>query len=206
MIAIYLLSSLMGYLLGSFPTGYIVGRLMGGVDVRTIGSGRTGGTNVYRAAGKSAGLLTVVGDIGKGALAVVLARLLWEGDPAAAALAGLFSILGHNYSIFLGFKGGAGTMTAMGALFALHPVLLLLVSPIPLLFTYVTRMSSVGSLLASALVLLLGSILIWQSYFPLASLIYFAGFFVLSWYSLLPNLERLHAGTERRIGDSTAST
>lgn len=201
----YLSAILIGYLLGSFPTGYFAGRYIGNVDVRTIGSGRTGGTNVLRSAGTKAALVTIAGDIGKGALAVILTRLLWAGQPdlleMAAALAAIFSVIGHNYSIFLRFKGGAGTMTAAGALLALHPLLLLLSLIVPLTFTYITRMSSIGSLLGSAIALLLGGVLIWQGAIPWESILFLFPFFLLSWYSHRPNIARLQAGTERRIGD-----
>ena len=196
-----LLAALLGYLFGSFPTGYLAGRVLGGVDVRTMGSGRTGGTNVYRSAGRNAAIITIVGDVLKGILPVLIARALWPDDALAQALAALFSVVGHNYSLFLGFKGGAGTMTAGGAMLALSPALLLLAAPIPLLFTYVTRMSSIGSLLVSALALLLTGVLAWQGYFPAAYLAFALPFFLLSWYSHRPNLGRLRAGTERRIGE-----
>ena len=96
----------LGYLLGSFPTGYLVAWLWKGVDPRQHGSGRTGGTNILRAAGKEAALLTVIGDLLKGALAVLVARTL-VGTDSAVVMAGLAAVLGHNRSIFLRFRGGA---------------------------------------------------------------------------------------------------
>lgn len=203
---IYLLTIIMAYLFGSFPTGYIAGRLLGHVDVRKMGSGRTGGTNVLRSAGKPAAVITILGDIAKGALAVILARWLWSASPqgvidVAAALAAIFAVIGHNYSIFLKFKGGAGTMTAGGALLALHPWLLVVASIIPILMTYITMMTSVGSLLGSAVGLLVGAVLIWAGEIPAASLLFFLPFFLLSWYSHRPNIARLRAGNERRIGE-----
>ncbi|MBA3531259.1 MAG: glycerol-3-phosphate 1-O-acyltransferase PlsY [Ardenticatenales bacterium] len=197
----YFLAALLGYFFGAFPTGYIAGRMIGHVDVREMGSGRTGGTNVLRSAGRNAAIVTIVGDIAKGALAVIVARLIWDGDPMAAALAAIFSVIGHNYSVFLKFKGGAGTMTAAGALLALHPVVLVLAALIPLIMTYITMMTSIGSLLGSAIGLLLGVVLAWNGDIPWESLIFFVPFFLLSWYSHRPNLARLRAGNERRIGD-----
>jgi acyl phosphate:glycerol-3-phosphate acyltransferase len=201
----YGLAILLGYLLGSFPTGFIAGRVFGNVDVRTVGSGRTGGTNVLRSAGRTAAIVTIVGDILKGVLAVVLARAIWGEDARVAemtaALAAFFVVYGHNYSIFLKFKGGAGTMTGAGALLALHPFLVPLAGIIPLVMTYITRMSSIGSMLGSAIALLLGAVLAWYDVIPDASLFFFAPFFLLSWYAHRPNIQRLIAGTERRIGD-----
>ncbi len=200
----YLLAALLGYLLGSFPTGYLAARRMAGVDVRTVGSGRTGSTNVLRAAGPRATAVTAFGDAFKGALAVLLARLLWEGDPTATALAALFAFLGHNYSIFLRFKGGAGTMTGAGILLALSPVAFAFAAPIPIAFLFITRMSSIASLLGSSIALLVALLLVWQRYLPVAFLLFFVPFFLLSWHSHRPNIERLRAGTERRIGDKVA--
>ncbi len=154
-----------------------------------------------RAVGPRAAALTIAGDIAKGAIPVVLARLWWPDAPAAVALAAIFSVIGHNYSLFLGFKGGAGTMTATGALLGLDPLLLLLSAIIPLVFTYITRMSSVGSLLGSAVALLLAIVLVWQAYLPVAYLLFFVPFFLLSWISHRPNIARLQAGTERRLGE-----
>jgi glycerol-3-phosphate acyltransferase PlsY len=168
----YFLATLLGYFFGAFPTGYIAGRMIGHVDVREMGSGRTGGTNVLRSAGRTAAIITIVGDIAKGTLAVIAARLIWGGDPMAA-----------------------------GALLALHPVVFAIASVIPLLFTYITLMTSIGSLLGSAIGLLLGLVLSWTGHVPVESLIFFVPFFVLSWYSHRPNLARLRAGNERRIGE-----
>jgi glycerol-3-phosphate acyltransferase PlsY len=114
------------YLLGSTPVGYLVGQAWG-VDVLKRGSGRTGGTNVLRSAGITAALLTGALDVGKGALAVWMAGWLVPGSsgPVAQVLAGAAVILGHNYSIFLRFRGGAGVGTSLGALSALYwPALL----------------------------------------------------------------------------------
>ena len=118
-----------------------------------------------------------------------------------AALAAIFSVIGHNYSVFLNFKGGAGTMTAAGALIALHPLVFVLAAVIPLTMTYITLMPSIGSLLGSAIGLLLGIVLVGANQIPAASLLFFGPFFLLSWYSHRPNSARLRAGNERRIGE-----
>jgi glycerol-3-phosphate acyltransferase PlsY len=199
-----ILALLFGYLVGSFPTGYLAARFLGGVDVRTVGSGRTGGTNVLRSAGRTAAIITIVGDTIKGIVAVYLARVIWAAEPDIALIASLTAlgiVLGHNYSIFLGFKGGAGTMTGGGALMALDPAILLASAIIPIIFAYITRMSSIGSLLFSGIGFLIGLILVYYNAIPTAYLIYLGGFCLISWYAHRPNIERLRAGTERRIGD-----
>ena len=103
---LYAATTAVGYLLGAMPIGYLIGKARG-VNVLQHGSGRTGGTNVMRAAGLWAAVLTVLGDGVKGLLAVGIAMLL-VGTPAAKVLSGLAAIIGHNWSVFLGWRGGAG--------------------------------------------------------------------------------------------------
>ncbi len=113
-------ATLLGYLLGSFPTGVIVGRLLTGRDPRQHGSGHTGGLNLYRLGGVVPLLLTGAGDVGKGALAVWLAEKSWQA-PWAVPLAGGAAVAGHCWSVWLGFRGGMGVGTSGGALLLLHP-------------------------------------------------------------------------------------
>src|SRR4030042_5610079 len=138
--------TVIGYLLGSFPTGYLLARLKG-VDPRQAGSGRTGGTNILRTAGKVPALLTVVGDLLKGALAVWIARAL-AGSDAAAVLAGLAAVLGHNHSIFLGLRGGAGSMTNVGVVLALAPQVVPLIAVAGIGVAIIWRTASLASIAA----------------------------------------------------------
>jgi glycerol-3-phosphate acyltransferase PlsY len=196
----HVLALLLGYLLGSLPVGYIVG-LLHGVDVRQHGSGRTGGTNVWRATGQVwPPLLTVLGDIGKGMLAVSLGRLL-GGSELAAALAGAAAVMGHNWSLFLGFKGGAGGITAGACLIMLNARAGACAVPIALLLLYLSRHASVGTLAIG-----LGGLLaltVWRlvspERVPPAHLLY--GLVAASCvvWALRPNIKRLLRGTERRI-------
>ena len=112
-----LLAGLWGYLLGAIPTGVIVARVMAGADVREKGSRHTGGTNVARVAGWRGGALTVVCDILLGAAAVGGATLLWD-NPWAATVAGVMAIIGHDWSVFIGFEGGIGLSDLAGATLA----------------------------------------------------------------------------------------
>jgi len=114
------LATLLGYLLGSFPTGVVVGRAFTGRDPRLHGSGHTGGLNVYRLGGLAPLLLTGVGDIAKGALAVWLAGQEWDA-PWAAPLAGGAAVAGHCWSVWLGFRGGMGIGASGGAMALVHP-------------------------------------------------------------------------------------
>jgi|Deesub1362A_J573_1020465.scaffolds.fasta_scaffold02642_3 glycerol-3-phosphate acyltransferase PlsY len=120
-----LLGALMGYLLGSFPTGYVLVKLLKGEDLRKRGSGHIGGLNVTRQAGLPAGAFTALVDAGKAYAAVALAGF-WLGDPWAQAAAGIAAVSGHNWSIFLGFSGGVGVAALAGASLAYTPALALL--------------------------------------------------------------------------------
>ena len=189
----------LAYLMGSFPGGYLFGKLWG-VDVLKFASGRTGGTNVLRAAGAAAGFLTGALDVGKGFLAVWLAGQI-TGSPLAASLAGGAVVLGHCYSVFLRFHGGGGVATSLGALGAICfplgvALLVLLVVVIAL-----SRMASVGSLTVATLMPISLLILGLAGTLPLIYTLYG----VLAWmvivYSHLPNIRRLIAGTERRLGE-----
>lgn len=194
-----LLAAVVGaYLLGSFPVGYLLGRLWG-VNVMERGSGRTGGANVFRAAGVVPALLTGAMDIGKGALAVWLAGPL-TGHPAGQVLAGAAVVLGHNYSIFLGFRGGAGVATSLGALGAIYLPAAIGLALLLLLVIAVTRFASIGSLTVTTLMPVILLILALKGVRPPV----FLGYGVLVWVIIviahLPNIRRLIAGTERRLG------
>jgi glycerol-3-phosphate acyltransferase PlsY len=193
-----LLSILLGYLFGSIPTGVWICRLYG-VDVRQVGSGKTGGSNVARAAGRTAATLTIIIDIAKGIVPVLLARWLFPGEPMAVALAGLFSMVGHNASMWIGFKGGAGTMTATGALGALSFPLLIATAPVPLLMTYITRTTSIGSLTAASVLATMSFVFVWLKAMPAGYLVFPIGVTALSWYAHRGNIQRLMTGTERRF-------
>jgi len=194
-----IVSILIGYLIGSLPIGYLLGRTKG-IDVRTIGSGRTGGTNVYRALGARLGLLTGVLDFAKGAVSVLLIRSVF-GDEAAAALAGAAAVAGHNWSIFLGFKGGAGGSTAAGALLALNPLAGAIVVPLFVVILFVGRIASVATLWvgAGSVVAILLLHVINPVATPLSQLLFAVPAMVLIAISLRPNIERLLNGTERRV-------
>ena len=190
------------YVLGSLPMGYLLCRLWG-VNVLERGSGRTGGTNVFRAVGILPALITGALDMGKGALAVWLAgQVVPEAYQATTqVLAGVAVILGHNYSIFLGFRGGAGVGTSLGALCVIYwPAALALLILLFLLIA-VTRYASVGSLVVITLMPITLLALAVMGTLPLI----YIGYGLLAWaiiiYSHRPNIRRLIQGTERRIGE-----
>lgn len=190
----------LAYFLGSIPFGVLVGRLWG-VDVLHSGSGRTGGTNVFRSAGLLPALLTGALDVGKGTLAVWLAGSL-TAAPLAEVVAGAAVILGHDYSIFLRFRGGAGVGTSLGALAAIYlpaaAVLVLLL----LVIIAATRYASVGSLVVTTLMPIVLLALAWYGVVAMV----FVGYGLLAWIIIVnahrANIRRLLAGTERRLGGS----
>lgn len=194
-------AALLGYLLGSIPVGYLVGKAWR-VDVRTVGSGRMGGTNVLRATNsKLAAAITIVGDAVKGVVAVWLARWLFPGNELAAVLAGAGAVYGHIWSVFLGFHGGAGGVTAALAQIALNPWVGV---PSLLLGIYVmglSRYASLGTMTVGVAGLVL-SVLMWMVRPDLAPPVYifFAALACLAMaITLQPNFRRLRRGEERRI-------
>ena len=190
---------LLAYLLGSFPAGYLVGKLSG-VNVLRVASGRTGGTNVLRAAGALAGLLTGLLDTGKGLLAVWLAGQI-TGSPLAASLAGGAVVLGHCYSIFLGFRGGGGVATSLGATGAICLPLGFAMFILLIVVIAISRMASVGSLTVTTLLPIILLILGLTGTLPLIYLLYGVLVWMVIVYSHRPNIRRLIAGTERRLGE-----
>jgi glycerol-3-phosphate acyltransferase PlsY len=195
----YLAAIVIGYLLGSFPSGYVVGRLKS-IDVRQWGSGRIGGANVLRSVGPWAALLAVMGDVAKGIVAVFVARAL-VGSPSAEALAGLAAILGHDFSIFLKFSGGRGVATTLGALGALYVPAPILLAVMGLSVIAVSRYSSLGSLTIATLMPFVMLYLVLFADKPVWYLIYglAAGALIVVLHK--GNIQRLLAGTERKIGE-----
>jgi len=142
---------LLGYLVGSIPVGLWLGFLIGGVDVRTIGSGRTGATNVQRSLGTGAGLAVLVLDFLKG-MVPVLAVGLVTGNQYLAGLAGIAAVVGHIWPVFAGFRGGRGVATAGGALAPLVPFALVITLVVLVSVVALTRFVSLGSITAATLV------------------------------------------------------
>ena len=138
------------YLLGSIPFGLLLGRLFGAADVRKVGSGNIGATNVARVAGRTAGLLTLLLDAGKGALAVLLAVRLAGGSAFWMMTAGLCALLGHCFPIWLGFRGGKGVATAAGVFLVLCPPAFLGATILFILVVAYWRFVSLGSISAAA--------------------------------------------------------
>ncbi|GAB4478372.1 MAG: glycerol-3-phosphate 1-O-acyltransferase PlsY [Anaerolineae bacterium] len=194
------LAFVLAYLVGAIPMGLLVVKALTGEDVRQYGSGRTGGTNAMRAGGVKAGVLTGLGDLLKGVLAVNIGRLLFPGDPVAEAVCAVAAVVGHNWSIYIGFKGGAGTGANVGAAVALWPLTAAIMIPFVPLVLYLTGYASVTSTLASLLlvaIFILRAALAGQ---PIAYVVYAVITALLVAIALIPNYKRLLAGTERVVG------
>jgi acyl phosphate:glycerol-3-phosphate acyltransferase len=188
--------AVVGYLIGSIPFGIVVTRAMGLGDIRKIGSGNIGATNVLRTGNRLAAALTLVLDAGKGAIAVIAARLLAGED--AAQVAGGMAFLGHLWPVWLGFRGGKGVATFLGTLLALHWPLGALACAVWAATAAVSRISSLSALAAAALAPVLAG-LIGRPDLVLLSLLLAALIFVRHH----ANIRRILAGTEPRIGRKT---
>lgn len=193
-----LVTLVVGYVLGSIPTGLLVGRRYG-IDVREYGSGKTGFTNTLRALGFGPALLVVTVDVAKGAAPVVLGSFVF-GDHWATALGGVAAVAGHIWPIFAGFRGGRGVATAFGAFVAMHllvGVLVLLAAGIVLAVTRYVSLMSVSGVLAGfvALVALVVADLLPPEYLLFGALV--TAFIELNH---IGNIRRLLAGTEPKLG------
>ena len=184
----------LGYLLGSVPFGVILTKLAGTQDLRSIGSGSIGATNVLRTGNKWLAAGTLLGDMLKGTAAVLIARYFWGPNAAMAAALGAF--LGHLFPVWLKFKGGKGVATYIGVLLGLFWHAAAMFGLIWIATAFTTRYSSLSALVASFVTPIT---LWWFGHHNLASL--FAVLTLLLFYAHRENIKRLQAGTEGRIGE-----
>ena len=184
----------LGYLLGSIPFGVILTKLAGTQDLRSIGSGSIGATNVLRTGSKGLAAGTLLGDMLKGTAAVLIARYFWGPNAAMAAALGAF--LGHLFPVWLKFKGGKGVATYIGVLLGLFWHAAAMFGVIWLATAFTTRYSSLSALVASFVTPIT---LWWFGHHNLASL--FAVLTLLLFYAHRENIKRLQTGTEGRIGE-----
>lgn len=207
MITDYALSIAIGYLLGSIPFGLVVGFLFTGRDVRKAGSGKTGTTNVLRTAGKLAAGLVLVGDISKGVVPALIGRYIFDDSWVAAAGAAA-GIVGHVFPLFAGFHGGRGVAVAFGGVLGLTPLIALafpvIAAAILIPTRYVSLMSVLGTPIAALIVCI--AVVAWDV--PPAYALYALFAVLVIEYMHIPNIRRLLAGTEPRIGQggSTPAT
>ncbi len=197
------------YLCGSIPMGVLVAELTGGVDPRTVGSGRTGGTNALRALGRRRAAVVVIGDVLKGAVPVLVARYT-SGGAFIESLCAVAAVTGAIWSVFVGFRGGRGVGAGVGTMLVIQPLAVVLAAPVFILVILVTRYVSLGSLLGSA-AMFPAMLLIWavaSGWVPPAYLVWAAVGPVLIWLAHADNIDRLIHGRERKfdlrlLGDDT---
>jgi acyl phosphate:glycerol-3-phosphate acyltransferase len=188
------------YLCGSIPIGVVVARLTGGVDPRTVGSGRTGGTNALRALGRKRAAIVVVGDVLKGAVPVLVARALNAGA-AVEAMCAAAAVAGAIWSIFVGFRSGRGVGTGVGTMLVIQPLAVLIATPVFVLAIIVTRYVSLGSLLGSASIAV-AMLIFWavaNGPISFAYPLYALAGAGLVWLAHADNIDRLLHGTERKF-------
>lgn len=188
-----LLILVVSYLIGSIPFSYLVARFWKGIDIRKLGSGNVGTTNVWRNAGPAAGILALAGDLGKGVLAVILAKNF--GGATLVALAAAATLAGHCWPVFLGFRGGKLVATGVGVIAAISLPVGAIAVAIWLSVSGISRYISVGSIVAVVSIPFL--MLAFHLELPYLVLGAFAAAFVL--FKHIPNIKRILAGTEPRI-------
>jgi glycerol-3-phosphate acyltransferase PlsY len=204
-------TAVVAYLVGSTPSGVLVGRVFGNVDPREHGSGKTGATNILRTLGPGAAVAVGITDLLKGVVPVLLARYLLVPPGAAwdnlrlwgEVIAGFGALFGHNYSVFIHFRGGRGVATGGGSMFAMNPFagifgVLGFIIPIA-----TTRYVSLGSIVASASAAVGEAVLVATGHDRYQHLIFIAGGAAFIIYAHKDNIDRLLKGTERKLGDKS---
>ncbi|MDD5140745.1 MAG: glycerol-3-phosphate 1-O-acyltransferase PlsY [Verrucomicrobiales bacterium] len=205
----YILTALGAYLLGSIPTGFLVAKAKG-IDIRSVGSGNIGATNAMRVLGKPAGIFVLLMDAAKGFFAVGLGYFIAKNFGGAETeietariLAGIFAVLGHNYTCWLKFKGGKGIATTAGVYLALAPWALLVGLVVFILAVLITRYVSVGSIAAA--IALPATVWIMSPHNLFLGIVTTA-LGALAIFKHKSNIQRLMAGTENRIGKKSSTS
>ncbi|HIU64235.1 MAG TPA: glycerol-3-phosphate 1-O-acyltransferase PlsY [Candidatus Avacidaminococcus intestinavium] len=184
-----------GYLLGSFPSGLVLLRILCGIDIREYGSKNIGTTNVFRTVGARMAILVLLFDVLKGIVAVLLVRTFFTPSLELELLAAIGALLGHNYSLFLGLKGGRGVATGLGLIILFMPDVCLITFLVWLTIVYFTRYVSLASILGA----LVTPIMAYIKGYPIELVLFaaLAGTFIILRH--LENIKRLLAGTETKI-------
>lgn len=191
----YIAIAVIAYLLGSISTGMIVSKAMGGPDLHKVGSGNTGATNALRTMGKKGGALVFAGDVVKALLACLVGRL-WMGQ-YGAMLAGLCVVIGHNWPVFYGFKGGKGVSSTCGVMLMTFWWQAIICYVIAIATIAITKFVSVGSMVLTVLFAVIVTVTNWGSWLMIAWVWVIAGLCVCRHHG---NIARLLQGTERKLG------
>lgn len=198
-----LLTAVVGYLLGSINTSIVVGKLVYKTDIREHGSGNAGATNALRTFGKKAAILAVVGDALKGIVACIIGRLLVGGDFGGDApvyvgeyIGGMMAVIGHNWPIYFGFKGGKGVMTSFAVILFISPVSALLSMLLFVVLVSIWRMVSLGSIAGAVAFPVIAALFHEPLMLVLVGL--FLGLLIVVRH--IPNIKRILNGTEKKLG------
>ncbi len=200
----YILAIAIGYFMGAIPFGLVIGRLRRGVDVRDYGSGATGVANVTRTAGKAAGVLVFMLDVGKGAVVAIVARAIigWGGTGwyAAAGAAGFAAMVGHSWSVYIKFRGGRGVTVGVGALLGMYWPVGLAGLGVFFIVVVFTKYVSLASMIAASSSIWISIPLVALDILPIEYLIFSIVGTSLIVFRHRDNIKRLIAGTERKAG------
>ncbi|HXX57670.1 MAG TPA: glycerol-3-phosphate 1-O-acyltransferase PlsY [Thermodesulfovibrionales bacterium] len=190
------LLALFFFVVGSIPTGTVIARLKG-VDLRSVGSGNIGATNVLRSMGRVPALLTLIGDVLKGVAAIIVSSRFFLNDPFQIGIVGLSAIAGHDFSLFLRFRGGKGVATSIGVLLAYSPLVAFITTGIWLVVVVTTRYSSLGAVVSFTVLPVTMYLLDPES----GKVIISAAMTALLLLKHVANIQRLLAGTESKVGE-----
>ena len=197
----YVALAVICYLLGSIPTGLIVGKVAKGIDVRTYGSGKIGATNILRTLGPGAFVTVFAADFAKGFLAVLLASYL-IGNSWAQVVAGLAALVGHNWSVFLGFSGGRGIAVGIGGLYRVSPFVAAPLTVVTIVVILLSRYVSLGNVIGGIIAIPTMLLAVLLGLERPEYLFYVAPGAAIVLYQHRDNIMRLLSGTERRLGES----
>ncbi|MET3289531.1 glycerol-3-phosphate 1-O-acyltransferase [Brevibacillus fluminis] len=198
----FVIAVIISYLIGSISFSYLIAKQIAGIDIRSHGSGNAGATNTLRVLGKGPGILVLVLDALKGLAAMGIAHWITGGDPVSYAFAGIFAIVGHNWPIFFGFRGGKGIATTLGVALGLSPLAFLIAAVITVIVIAITRYVSLGSLVFVTLLPVLLWFLTDHPIYPLVSLL----ITVFAYVRHSSNIVNLVQGKERKLGDKSQRT
>jgi glycerol-3-phosphate acyltransferase PlsY len=195
----FLVCAAAGYAVGSVPTGLIVGRVARGIDIRDYGSGKTGFTNVLRTVGTRWAAVALIGDLAKGVLPVIAARIIAD-EPYVMTVAGVAAAVGHDFPVFAGFNGGRGVATSYGAALAMSPIPAAALLPVGIGVLAATRIMSVMTVGLAPVLAIVFVVLAATGYHPWAYAVYtlIAAAIVVVLHR--ENIARVIAGTEPKLG------
>lgn len=189
--------SVLSYIIGNISVSYLIAKYAAGIDIRKYGSGNAGATNVLRTLGKKAGVAAFLGDALKGVIAVVLGRLIAGED--GQIFAGLFVVIGHNWPIFLNFKGGKGIATTIGVMTAINPYIVAAIVPIGIVIIIITKYVSLASIMG----MIIFPITMLFTHQQVKLVLFSFILSIMALYRHRTNIKKLMEGTESKLGQKT---